>query len=106
MAHIPGHDRSQMLLLPETVDDYVGPDHPVRFIEAFADGLDLEAAGFARVEPKLTGRPGYAPADLLKLYIYGYLNRIRSSRRLEAGGFQICIDGLSFWLMRIIGEIG
>src|SRR5215211_7579519 len=84
MAHIPGHDRSQMLLLPETVDDYVGPDHPVRFIEAFVDGLDLEAAGFARVEPKPTGRPGYAPADLLKLYIYGYLNRVRSSRRLEA----------------------
>src|SRR5215203_1931835 len=84
MAHIPGHDRSQMLLLPETVDDYVGPDHPVRFIEAFVDGLDLEAAGFARVEPKPTGRPGYAPADLLKLSIYGYLNRIRSSRRLEA----------------------
>ena len=84
MAHISGHDRSQMLLLPEAVDDYVGPDHPVRFIEAFVDGLDLEAAGFARVEPKPTGRPGYAPADLLKLYIYGYLNRIRSSRRLEA----------------------
>src|SRR3954454_16765281 len=84
MAHIPGHDRSQMLLLPETVDDYVGPDHPVRFIEAFVDGLDLEAAGFARVEPKPTGRPGYAPADLLKLYIYGHLNRVRSSRRLEA----------------------
>src|SRR5215210_6987568 len=85
MAHIPGHDRSQMLLLPETVDDYVGPDHPVRFIEAFVDGLDLEAAGFARVEPKPTGRPGYAPADLLKLYIYGYLNRVRSSRRLSRG---------------------
>src|SRR3954463_6455367 len=51
MAHIPGHDRSQMLLLPETVDDYVGPDNPVRFIEAFVDGLDPEAAGFARVEP-------------------------------------------------------
>src|SRR5215207_3681431 len=84
MAHIPGHDRSQMLLLPETVDDYVGPDHPVRFLEAFVDGLDLEAAGFARVEPRATGRPGYAPADLLKLYIYGYLNRVRSSRRLEA----------------------
>src|SRR4051812_2776960 len=84
MAHIPGHDRSQMLLLPETVDDYVGPDNPVRFIEAFVDGLDLEAAGFARVEPKPTGRPGYAPADLLKLYIYGYVNRVRSSRRLEA----------------------
>src|SRR5215207_4115181 len=84
MAHILGHDRSQRLLLPEAVDDYVGPDNPVRFIEAFVDGLDLEAAGFARVEPKATGRPGYAPADLLKLSIYGYLNRVRSSRRLEA----------------------
>ena len=59
MAHIPGHDRSQMLLLPEAVDDYVGPDNPVRFIEAFVDSLDLEAAGFARVEPRATGRPGY-----------------------------------------------
>jgi len=97
MAHILGHDRSQMLLLPETVDDYVGPDNPVRFIEAFVDGLDLEAAGFARVEPKATGRPGYAPADLLKLYIYGYLNRVRSSRRLEAeAGRNIEV----IWLLR------
>ena len=84
MAHLSGTDRSQLLLLPEAVDDYVGPDNPVRFIEAFVDGLDLGAAGFVRVQPKATGRPGYDPADLLKLYIYGYLNRIRSSRRLEA----------------------
>jgi len=84
MAHITGHDRSQTLLLPESLDDYVGPDNPVRFIDAFVDGFDLAAAGFADVEPKATGRPGYAPADLLKLYIYGYLNRVRSSRRLEA----------------------
>ena len=84
MAHIPGTDRSQLLLLPEVVDDYVGPDNPVRFIEAFVDQLDLKAAGFARVDAKVTGRPGYDPADLLKLYIYGYLNRVRSSRRLEA----------------------
>jgi transposase len=84
MAHLAGHDRSQLLLLPEAVDDYVGPDNPVRFIEAFVDELDLGAAGFARVAPKATGRPGYNPADLLKLYIYGYLNRVRSSRRLEA----------------------
>ena len=55
----------------------------VRFIDAFVDGLDLAAAGFTRVQPKMTGRPGYAPRDLLKLYIYGYLNRVRSSRRLE-----------------------
>jgi transposase len=84
MSHIPGHDRSQTLLLPESVDDYVGPENPVRFIDAFVDGLDLTIAGFARVVPKWTGRPGYAPKDLLKLYIYGYFNRVRSSRRLEA----------------------
>jgi len=84
MAHISGHDRSQTLLFPEAIDDYVGSDNPVRFIDAFVDGLDLAAAGFVRIAAKLTGRLGYAPADLLKLYIYGYLNRIRSSRRLEA----------------------
>src|SRR5277367_5490823 len=84
MTYITGHDRSQLLLLPESLDDYVGPENAVRFIDAFVDGLDLVAAGFARVAPNTTGRPGYAPGDLLKLYIYGYLNRVRSSRRLEA----------------------
>src|SRR5512133_2017512 len=84
MTYITGYDRSQLLLLPEAVDDYVGSDNPVRFIDAFVDGLDLAAAGFGRVAPKVTGRPPYAPGDLLKLYIYGYLNRVRSSRRLEA----------------------
>src|SRR5271168_1628668 len=84
MTHIIGHNRCQMLLLPEAVDDYVAADNPVRFIDAFVDGLDLAAAGFARVVPEATGRPGYAPGDLLKLYIYGYLNGVRSSRRLEA----------------------
>src|SRR6059058_3241937 len=84
MTHIFGFERSQLLLLPEALDDYVGAENPVRFIEAFVDGLDLITAGFIRVAPKRTGRPGYDPADLLKLYIYGYLNRVRSSRRLEA----------------------
>lgn len=83
MAHITGKDRSQLLLLPAAVDDYVGPENPVRFIDAFVDSLDLEVAGFQRVKSGERGRPGYDPADLLKLYIYGYLNRIRSSRRLE-----------------------
>ena len=83
MGHISGEDRSQPLLLPDAVDDYVGPDNPVRFIDAFVDSLDLEEAGFQRVRPNDKGRPGYDPADLLKLYIYGYLNRVRSSRRLE-----------------------
>jgi transposase len=84
MSHISGNSRSQLLLLPETVDDYVGPDNPVRFIDAFVDSVDLAATGFGRTLPKATGRPGYDPGDLLKLYIYGYLNRVRSSRRLEA----------------------
>ena len=97
MRHIPGIDRCQLLLLPEAVDDYVGPENPVRFIEAFVDSLDLEAAGFRRVRPKETGRPGYDPADLLKLYIYGYLNRVRSSRRLEAETHR---NLEAIWLMR------
>ncbi len=84
MTHITGHDRRQTLLLPEAVEDYIGAENPVRSIDAFVDGLDLAAAGFARVVPEATGRPGYAPGDLLKLYIYGYLNRVRSSRRLKA----------------------
>jgi transposase len=83
MTHIAGFERDQLLLLPEAVDDYVEADNSVRFIDVFVDGLDLAAAGFGRVEAKATGRPGYAPGDLLKLYIYGYLNRVRSSRRLE-----------------------
>ena len=84
MTHIQGTSRSQTLLLPACVDDYVGPDNVVRFIEAFVESLDLAAAGFNRVLPKATGRPRYDPCDLLKLYIYGYLNRVRSSRRLES----------------------
>ena len=84
MRHLVGQGRSQVLLLPESLDDYVGPENPVRFTEAFVDGLDLATAGFCRVRPRETGRPGYAPSDLLKLYVYGSLNRIRSSRRLEA----------------------
>src|ERR1700722_18747632 len=83
MTHIGGFGRDQLLLLPEAVDDYVDAGNPVRFINAFVDGLDLAAAGFSRVAAKATGRPGYAPGDLLKLYVYGYLNRVRSSRRLE-----------------------
>ena len=74
-------DRSQHSLFPAFLDDYVAEDNPVRAIDAFADGLDLDKLGFTRVEPLVTGRPGYHPATLL--YIYGYLNRIPSSRRLE-----------------------
>lgn len=83
MHYISGIDRSQTLLLPENIEDYVGQNNPVRFIDAFVDGLDLAALGFVRATQKRTGRPSYDPADLLKLYVYGYLNRIRSSRNLE-----------------------
>jgi transposase len=86
-------------LLPEAIDDYVVADNTVRFIDAFVDGLDLSAAGFKRVTPNVTGRPGYAPGDLLKLYIYGYLNRVRSSRRLEAE----CHRNIEvIWLLRTL----
>ncbi len=99
MAHISGFDRSQLLLLPEAIDDYVGMDNPVRFIDTFVEGVDLKAAGFERVEAKGMGRPGYAPGDLLKLYIYGYLNRVRSSRRLEAE----CHRNIEvIWLLRTL----
>ncbi|KQN02333.1 IS1182 family transposase [Sphingomonas sp. Leaf25] len=84
MAYIEGHARNQALLLPASVEDYVAADNPVRFIDAFVDDLDLGGAGFQRTRPKATGRPGYDPADMLKLYLYGYLNRVRSSRRLAA----------------------
>ena len=97
MRHIQGSDRAQSLLLPASVEDYVGADNPVRAIEAFVDGFDLLKAGFVRAEAKETGRPGYHPGDLLKLYLYGYLNRIRSSRRLEAE----CHRNLEvIWLLR------
>ncbi len=85
MALNLGCGRSQTPLFPKLVDNYAGPDNPVRFIDAFMAGLDLAAAGFGGVEPEATGRLGYAPADLLKLYIYGYLNRVRPRGRLEAG---------------------
>ncbi|HEY0802403.1 MAG TPA: IS1182 family transposase [Steroidobacteraceae bacterium] len=83
MAHVSGQSRYQSTLFPETPDDMVPADHPVRVIDAFVDGLDLAKLGFTRVEAEATGRPPYAPGDLLKLYIYGYVNQVRSSRRLE-----------------------
>ena len=80
---IEGEDRTQVTLLPACLDDYVGEDNPVQVVEVFVNELDLGALGFAGVDPAMTGRPAYHPAMLLKLYIYGYLNRIQSSRRLE-----------------------
>lgn len=80
---IEGEDRNQSTLFPELLDDYVAEDNPVRVIDVFVDELDLGQLGFGRVEPKVTGRPAYHSSTLLKLYIYGYLNRVQSSRRLE-----------------------
>ena len=80
---IEGKDRGQGTLLPELLDDYVAEDNPVRVVDVFVDELDLGLLGFTRVQPAKTGRPAYHPSVLLKLYIYGYLNRIQSSRRLE-----------------------
>jgi transposase len=79
---VEGEDRRQPALLPSCLDDYVGEDNPARVIDVFVDELDLDALGFG-VTPATTGRPAYHPASLLKLYIYGYLNRVQSSRRLE-----------------------
>jgi len=83
MGFIAGAERTQATLFPQSLDEYVTPENPVRFIEAFVAGLDLAELSFVRAEPAATGRPGYDPGDLLRLYVYGYLNRVRSSRRLE-----------------------
>jgi transposase len=80
---VQGSDRHQVALLPDCLDDYVDVDNPVRVVDVFVDELDLAALGFAGVVPASTGRPGYHPATLLKLYLYGYLNQVASSRRLE-----------------------
>ncbi len=80
---VAGADRGQSTLLPECLDDWVDESNPVRVIDAFVDALDLGELGFSGVEPAVTGRPSYHPSVLLKLYIYGYLNRLQSSRRLE-----------------------
>ncbi|MBD9357317.1 IS1182 family transposase [Methylomonas albis] len=80
---IKGECRTQITLLPESLDDYVVETNPVRVVDVFVDELDLKSLGFEGVQPAITGRPAYHPAVLLKIYIYGYLNRIQSSRRLE-----------------------
>lgn len=80
---IEGEDRHQVTLLPECLDDFIDADNTVRVVDVFIDELDLAALGFDGARPAATGRPSYHPSVLLKLYLYGYLNRIQSSRRLE-----------------------
>ena len=95
--HVQGLGRDQTLLFPETLEKYVDEQNPVRFIEAFVDSLNLEKMGFTHAAPVETGRPSYNPKDLLKLYIYGYLNQARSSRKLE----RECQRNIeAIWLMK------
>jgi transposase len=83
MGFVQGVHRDQVVMFPESLDEYIADDNPVRFIDAFVDSLDVQALGFKRAVPMERGRPPYHPGDLLKLYVYGYLNRIRTSRMLE-----------------------
>ena len=95
--HVKGMDRDQTLLLPETIDKYIDEGNEARFIDAFVDSLDLHLLGFTYTHPNEEGRPPYDPADLLKLYIWGYLNQVRSSRKLE----RECHRNLeAIWLLR------
>ena len=80
---VEGVSREQCTLFPETLEDFIDENNPVRIVDYFVEGLDLAGFGFERVEPSSTGRPPYHPSVLLKLYIYGYVNRVQSSRRLE-----------------------
>jgi transposase len=94
-----GLDRGQLTLLPECLEDWIDEDNPVRVIDAFVEALHLAELGFAGVEPETTGRPSYHPSVLLKLYIYGYLNRVQSSRRLEREA------GRNFEVMWLLGRL-
>src|SRR5665811_2053091 len=95
--HVEGLNRNQTALFPDTLEGYVDKDNPVRFIDAFVDSLNLEKLGFKHSLPSETGRPSYDPSDLLKLYVYGYLNQVLSSRKLE----RECHRNLEvMWLMK------
>jgi transposase len=97
MSYVEGESREQRVLFPEVLDDYISEENVVRFIDVFVDGLEMEDLGFDRPAPKETGRPPYDPRDLLKLYIYGYVNRIRTGRTLE----RECQRNVELmWLMR------
>jgi len=84
MAYICGLDRGQLVLFPENLDEYIDENNSIRVMDAFVNQLDIESVGFLRYVPAKEGRPGYNPRDILKLYIYGYFNKIRSSRKLMA----------------------
>jgi transposase len=102
MTHVVGQSRYQATLYPETLDEVIALDSAVRVIDAFVDSLDLGGLGFSKVEAEATGRPPYDPVDLLKLYIYGYLNQIRSSRRLEREALR---NVEVFWLINRLAPV-
>jgi transposase len=97
MRYVEGYDREQQLLLPESIEEYIAADNPVRFIEAYIEGLDMAKLGFRYAVTDATGRKPYDPADLLKLYVYGYLNKTRSSRQLEKATYR---NLELIWLLR------
>src|SRR5437016_12478863 len=97
MDYSRGVTRNQVILFPESVEDYITEDNPVRFIDGFVSSLDLAELGFLRAQPAETGRPAYDPGDLLRLYLYGYLNRVRSSRMLER---ETKVNLEVMWLLR------
>jgi transposase len=95
--HVTSNHRKQKVLFPDMLDNYIDQENPVRFIDAFVDSLNLEKLGFKHALPSETGRPSYDPSDLLTLYVYGYLNQVRSSRKLE----RECHRNLEvMWLMK------
>jgi len=97
VGYIAGVNRNQITLMPESIEEYVSENNPVRVIDAFVENLDVAKAGFQRAYPAREGRPGYNPKTLLRLYIYGYFNKIRSSRKLMAE----CERNLEvMWLIR------
>jgi transposase len=102
MAYVSGQSRYQATLYPEVLDEVIAADSAVRVIDAFVDSLDLVELGFSKVKPEATGRPPYDPRDLLKLYVYGYLNQMRSSRRLER---EACRNVEVFWLINRVAPV-
>ena len=105
MRYIKVVDRRQRLLFPDTVEDYVDENNPVRFIDAFIDGLDLLELGFTHSTTYDTGRKPYNPANLLKLYIYGYLNRIRGTRGVEKVTGEMSLTALCYNIKRILNIV-
>ena len=98
MPYIKGADRNQITLMPDCMEDYISAENPVRVIDAFVEQLNIAPLGF-KTEPAVEGRPGYDPRDMIKLYIYGYLNKIRSSRRLQTEA------GRNVELMWLLGKL-